>query len=51
MEHSVGFDRSHGPGHHLEGRSAPPLRYRLRRAEHDVLHGRAAPAPGTTVRA
>ena len=23
------FDRSHGPGHRLEGRSAPLLRYRL----------------------
>jgi hypothetical protein len=29
MEHSVVFDRSHGPGHRLEGRSAPLLRYRL----------------------
>jgi len=51
MEHSAGFDRSHGPGHRLGGRSAPLLRYRLRRAEHQVLHGRAAPAHGPTVRA
>jgi len=29
MEHSVVFGRSHGPGHRLEGRSAPLLRYRL----------------------
>jgi hypothetical protein len=39
MERSVGFDRSHGPGHRLEGRSAPLLRYRLRRAEHHDMGG------------
>jgi hypothetical protein len=27
MEHSVVFDLAHGPGHRLEGRSAPLLRY------------------------
>src|SRR5690348_15050657 len=51
MERSAGFDRSHGPGHRLEGRSAPLLRYRLRRAEHHVLaagqrpHADPPPAP------
>jgi hypothetical protein len=51
MERSVGFDRSHGPGHRLEGRSAPLLRYRLRRAEHHVLRGWTAPARGPAARA
>jgi len=31
MEHSVGFGHPHGADHRLEGRSAPRLRYWLRR--------------------